>query len=92
MSVKSTLELKWGTVKGWNCKTDAARDALKKWHDCGVSWGCAQQVDKPGQKQALIDAMDHFDEFWLDWDGKQVTREEAKEYIRTYGQPAPEPK
>ena len=30
-------------------------------------------------------AMDHFDEFWLDWEGKQVSREEAKEYILTYG-------
>jgi hypothetical protein len=24
------------------------------------------------------------DEIWLDWDGKKVTREEAKAYVRSY--------
>lgn len=81
----NVLELKWGTVKGWKIETDEARAAFKKWADFGMSAGCANHVDKPGQKKALLDAMDSFDEFWLDWEGVQVSREEAKKYICEYG-------
>ncbi len=80
------LTLKWGTVKGWEVHTPEARTALKKWADGGVSMSAMMQRDTPEQKQALLDAIDHFDEIWLDWEGKQVSREEAKEYLRTYGQ------
>jgi hypothetical protein len=33
----------------------------------------------------LLETMDSFDKFWLDWEGKQVSRDEAKDYIRDYG-------
>lgn len=82
----NVLTLKWGTVKGWIIESDEAKAALQKWADHGVSMSAAMQKDTPEQKQALLDAMDHFDEFWLDWDDRQVTREEAKEYVRTYGE------
>lgn len=45
----------------------------------------AMQIDSPDQKQALLNAIDHMDEIWLDWEGKKVSQEEAKEYVRTYG-------
>lgn len=85
---KNVLTLKWGTVKGWHLATDEAKAALQKWADGGVSRSAAMQKDSPEQKEALLAAMDHIDEFWLDWEDKQVTREEAKEYVRTYGRNA----
>ena len=85
-TVKNILTLKWGSVKGWDLGTDEAKAALKKWANYGVSMSAMAHKDKPDQKQALIDAIDFMDEIWLDWEGKQVSREEAKEYIRNYGQ------
>ena len=43
------------------------------------------QHDTFDQQQALLDAIDLMDEIWLDWEGKQVSRDEAKEYVRNYG-------
>lgn len=81
----NSLTLKWGTVKGWDLKTPEAVAALQKWADCGRSASAMMQKDTPEQQQALLDAIDHMDEIWLDWEDKQVSREEAKEYIRNYG-------
>ena len=79
------LTLKWGTVKGWELQSDEAIAALKKWADFGVSMSAMTQHDTPEQKEALLAAIDHMDEIWLDWEGKQVSRDEAKEYVRNYG-------
>lgn len=81
----NSLTLKWGSAKAWKLDDQKAIDALQKWADFGVSMSAMLQHDTPEQKQALIDAIDHMDEIWLDWEGKQVSREEAKEYIRNYG-------
>lgn len=80
------LTLKWGTLKAWEVKTDAAHAALKKYHEDPVQWSAMMQRDTPKQKEALAELIDCCDEIWLDWEGKQVSRDEAKEYIRTYGQ------
>jgi len=82
--MKNVLVLKWGTVKSWSLATDDAIAALQKWADYGVSPSALSQEDTPEQKQALLDAIDYMDEIILDWDGKQVTKEEAKKYIRNY--------
>ncbi len=82
----NSLTLKWGTAKDWNLETDDALAAMKKWAAFGVSMSCMAQRDKPGQRQALIDAVDTMDEIWLDWEGKKATREEAKKYLRGYGE------
>jgi hypothetical protein len=81
----NVLTLKWGTVKRWDLETEDAKVALQKWADNGVSLSAMTQHDTPEQKQALLDAIDYMDEIWLDWEGRKVTREEAKEYIRNYG-------
>lgn len=83
------LTLKWGTVKGWELHTDEAVAALKKWHDFGVPLSAMEQRDTPEQQEALLAAIDHMDEIYLDWDGKYVSREEAKEYVRNCGKKAP---
>jgi hypothetical protein len=81
----NSLTLKWGTVKGWKLDDPEAQAALQKWAEFGYSMSAACQRDTPEQKQALIQAIDHMDEIWLDWDNKQVSREEAKEYVLNYG-------
>ncbi len=89
---KNYLTLKWGTVKGWHLKTKEAQAALQKWQDFGVSMSAMMQHDSPEQQQALLDAIDHMDEIYLDWDDKIVSREEAKEYVLNYGkEPKPVP-
>lgn len=81
----NSLTLKWGTVKGWKLETEAAKAALQKWADGGVSMSAMAQNDSPDQKQAILDAIDHMDEIYLDWEGKNVSREQAKSYILNYG-------
>lgn len=80
----NSLTLKWGTIKGWHVETDAALAAIQKWADGGRSMSVMAQNDSPDQKQAILDAIDHMDEIWLDWEGKKVSREEAKAYVRDY--------
>jgi hypothetical protein len=81
----NSLTLKWGTVKAWRLDSPDAQAALQKYADHGRSMSAMLQHDTPKQQQALLDAIDLMDEIWLDWDGKQVSREEAKEYVRNYG-------
>lgn len=84
-----TLALKWGTVKGWSDLTDPCADALQKWADYGVSLSAARQVNKPGQTQALCDAIDVIaaegGTFYNDWSGEDMTADQAKSYIMEYG-------
>lgn len=84
------LTLKWGTIKGWDVKTDEAKAAIQKWVDGGSSMSAMMQRDTPEQKQAILDVIDLMDEIYLDWDNRYVSREEAKEYIVNYGkEPVP---
>jgi hypothetical protein len=79
------LTLKWGTIKGWDVETNEAKAAILKWQNYGTSLSAACQHDTPAQKQAILDAIDLMDEIWLDWENKQVSHEEAKNYVRNYG-------
>lgn len=87
MSERDYLALKWGTLKGWNLKSEAAQAAMQAYFDAGKVTGSAMlQHDTPAQVDAicaLIDALDA-DTVYLDWDGKDVTKEEAKIYVREY--------
>ena len=84
-----SLSLKWGTLKAWNLKTEASKAALKKYAEAGglSSLSAMAQHDSDQAKDAmceLIDAVD-CDGIWLDWDGKVVSKDEAKKYVREYG-------
>lgn len=81
----NVLTLKWGSVKDWEVETPEARAALQKWADFGVSMSAMAHEDTPEQQAALLEVIDLMDEIWLDWEGQQVTREEAKDYVRNYG-------
>jgi len=88
--VAESLTLKWGTLKAWNLDKDGpAFAALKRYHEAGhVALGAAQQDDTPEQKQAICDIIDGLDAetVCLDWDGEDVSKDEAKRYVMEYGQ------
>jgi hypothetical protein len=83
-----SLTLKWGTLKGWSFQENSpAHQALIRWNEAGsVSMSAAMQKDNDAQKQAVIDIIDAVDtdKIYLDWDGKYVTKEEAKTYVLDY--------
>ena len=83
-----SLTLKWGTLKAWNLKTDGpAIEALRRYHEVGaVSFGAAQQRDTAEQKEAICELIDALDAetVFLDWEGKDVSKDEAKQYVTEY--------
>lgn len=86
--MKNSLTLKWGTLKGWSLKSEKALSLLQEYIALGVSLSVMTQRDTPEQKEILyklIDECDDEESIYLDWDGVYVTRQEAKEYLMTYG-------
>lgn len=85
---KQSLTLKWGTLKGWSglVGNEAAEAAWHKYHAEPTSMSCAMQHDTDTQKEALCELIDAVDgEIWNDWDGKVMSKDEAKAYVRGYG-------
>jgi len=83
-----SLTLKWGSLKHWDLSEDGpAFELLKKWHALGVSMSAMMHRDTPEQKQILCDLIDAADveNIYLDWDGEEVTKEDAKKYVMEYG-------
>ena len=85
--MSDTLTLKWGTLKGWKCESDAMKSAMKAYLDAGEnSVSAMMQHDTDAQKAALCDLVDATDgEIWNDWDGVVMTKDAAKKYILEYG-------
>jgi len=81
------LTLKWGSLKSWNFESEQAKELLQKWFDIGASMSAALHHDTPEQKQIICDLIDvgGFDAVYLDWDDKEVSKKEAKEYVMGYG-------
>ena len=82
---RNKITLKWGTLKGWSLKTDEAKQLLQKYNEEPVSFSVMMQRDTETQKDIIIKLIDVCDEIHLEWDGKSVSREEAKDYILNYG-------
>lgn len=84
---KPVLLLKWGTVKGWrNIPDGECRDLLERYLD-DLPMSCA--MDKPDQarKELLCELIQKLDgTIWNDWDGREMTKEEATSYVVGYGQ------
>lgn len=84
-----SLSLKWGTLKRWNFTPGSpAYQALMRYNAAGShALGAAQQHDNAGQKQAIIDIIDAVDcdHIHLDWDGENVSKDDAKKYVLEYG-------
>lgn len=81
------LELKWGSLKGWELETEKSKAIAQRYLDLGVSMSAMLQRDTPEQKDLLCELVDavNCDMIYLSWDGKNVSKEEAKKYIREYG-------
>lgn len=81
------ITLKWGSLKSWNIKTPKAFETLKKWAELGTSVSAIAHYDTDEQKRLLCQLIDECNlaTIYLDWDGKDVSKEEAKDYIMNYG-------
>jgi len=80
------LTLKWGTLKAWNFHSEKALKLLKEYGSIGSSMGAAQQHDTPRQKEIICELIDegNFKKVFMDWDGKEVTKRQAKKYVLEY--------
>ena len=81
------LSLKWGTLKSWNLVgNDEAIGLLKEYAELGMSNSAMLQENTLQHKEILcrlIDSLD-CDTVYLDWDGIDVSKEDAKKYIMDY--------
>jgi len=80
------LTLKWGTLKSWRFTSDKAVGLLKRYGEIGSSLSSMLQRDTPEQKQIICELIDECDgdKIYLDWDGVEVTKQEAKDYVLNY--------
>jgi hypothetical protein len=83
---KDHLTLKWGTLKAWKFHSEKGKKLLKEYSELGMAWGAAQQHDTPRQKEIICELIDegNFKKVYLDWDGKYVSKEEARKYVMDY--------
>lgn len=80
-----SLTLKWGTLKAWEFKTEQTRGIMRRYIDLGASASAMAQRDTPEQKTLICDLIDALDgEIWDDWNGKAMSKDEAKKYIMEY--------
>lgn len=82
-----SLALKWGSLKRWEIHNPETFELLKQWHALGSRASAIAQRDTPEQKELICKIIDAVDcaEIYLDWDGKYVSKEKAKEYVMSYG-------
>ncbi len=82
------ITLKWGTLKSWKLTSKKGLELLKKYNKIGSSFSAISQRDTPEQKKLICKMIDTVPgEIHLEWDGKDVSKEEAKKYVIEYGGP-----
>lgn len=90
---KDSLTLKWGTLKAWNIVSPAAKKVGEDIDGRGLEWslGAMQQVMTPDHKNAICDLIEavNCDTIYNDWEGTEMTKDEAKKYVMEYGEPTP---
>lgn len=89
MSDYNKLTLKWGTLKAWDFHTDKGLALLQEYCDIGASGSAMAQQDTDRQKKIIFELINECDDprgIYLDWDGKYVSKDEAKEYVTQYRQ------
>jgi len=87
MKAKNHLTLKWGTLKAWNfIGLPKAQKLLERYDKLGVSASAITQHDTPEQRKIVCKIIDLMPgKIYLAWDGKYVTKAEAKKYVLEYG-------
>jgi hypothetical protein len=83
---KDHITLKWGTLKSWHLTSERGKRLLRQYHELGSSASAMLQKDTPEQRALICEMIDecNADSIYLDWDGKYVSKEEAKQYILNY--------
>lgn len=89
MSEMDHLTLKWGTLKAWHLHSERGQDLLRRYFEIGSAYGAMQQRDTPEQKELICQMIDECNAptIYLDWDGRDVTKDEAKQYVLNYRKP-----
>lgn len=86
MERKDYISLKWGTLKAWRLTSDKGRELLAKYEELGASASAMMQRDTPEQKNLICEMIDTVPgDIYMDWDGKYISKEEAKKYVMEYG-------
>jgi hypothetical protein len=79
------VTLKWGTLKSWQLTSERGEQLIKRYQEIGSSFSAMAQRDTPEQKEIICELIDTVPgEIYLDWDGKYVSKEEAKKYVMEY--------
>lgn len=83
---QNTLTLKWGTLKSWHFDSEKCQALMKEYNEIGSSYSAMAQRDTPRQKEIICELIDECDGdlIYLDWDGKEVSKQEAKDYVMNY--------
>ncbi|MCK5612033.1 hypothetical protein KAR91_59735 [Candidatus Pacearchaeota archaeon] len=80
-----SITFKWGTIKGWEGLNEKDIVFFNKYFEDGQSFSCMNDRPNEARKAILCDLIDSFDgTFFNDWDGENMTKEEAKKYIMEY--------
>lgn len=81
------ITLKWGTLKAWNLNSERGKELMRQYDEIGSCISAACQKDTPEQKQIILQMIDECqaETIYLDWDGKEVSKDEAKRYVLEYG-------
>lgn len=84
-----SLSLKWGTLKAWNLHSDKGLELLKRYFDLGTSASAMLVNDTQEQKELICQMIDECNcpTIYLDWDDKNVSKDEAKRYVQEYPSP-----
>lgn len=84
---RNGLTLKWGTLKSWDFdNSEKGQELLKEYIKIGSIASAMTQRDTPRQKEIICELIDlcDGDTIYLEWDGKYVSKEEAKKYVMDY--------
>lgn len=84
---KNRLSLKWGTLKSWHFDSKKGQALLKEYTEIGSSYSVMMQNDTPRQKEIICELINECDgdTIYLEWDDKNVSKQDAKEYVMNYG-------
>lgn len=86
MEKQDYITLKWGTLKSWKLTSEKGQKLLKRYFDIGASMSAMSQNDTQEQKELICEMIDTIPgDIYLDWDDKDVSKEEAKKYVMEYG-------
>jgi hypothetical protein len=84
--LREHLSLKWGSLKSWHLHGEAF-DLLQEWAALGRKASAITHHDTPEQKVLVCRIIDaaNVEHVTLDWDGKDVSKDDAKRYVMEYG-------